>query len=63
MITLLSHRRARAHLFNLPARSIAVACAVFVALAIGLGLATERAHSAPLNAPAPGFVWLSGPHT
>jgi hypothetical protein len=37
-----------------------VACVAAAALIIGLGLATERAHSATLPAPAPGFVWATG---
>ena len=50
MITHFPQRRARAHLFAFSARHVVLACAI-IGVAVGLGLAAQRAHSAPPAAP------------
>jgi hypothetical protein len=57
MITVYSHRRARAHLFAFSASRVALVCALVIGAVAGLGLLTGRAHSAPPAAP-PGFTWV-----
>ena len=62
MITTYAHRRPRAHLFSFSPRGIALIVAFAIGAAVGLGLLTARAHSAPAPATTapPGFVWVRG---
>ncbi len=59
-ITHLRHRRARAQLFAVSAGHIALACALALGAAIGLGLLAERHMSEPAGPAAPGYTWVSG---
>jgi hypothetical protein len=61
VITRLPQRRARGRLFAFSGREIALAAAVAAGAVIGLGVITERAHSASAVAAAPpGFAWVTG---
>jgi hypothetical protein len=55
LVAHLPRRRARAQLFTASGRGLLVAALVIGALAVGLGVVTDRAHSAP-NSTAYGYI-------
>ena len=56
VIAHLPHRRARAHVFTASGRGLLLAGIAVVALLLGLGALTDRAHSTPQPTPSVYFA-------